>query len=291
MGYIVSLIPELPSLWPDADTPISEPTEPCPVHPPCTMTSQTVATSPANQARTTIGVGEEVDIDIHGNPAAIVKVGGGTITANSGNYTTLTAGDDAEDITITATGNGCGCVSSITFHVVRPANWTMKRKSGTNLKHTNGQPDCGWQATLYLHPNNVNFYNVEVREMDSQSVATGSYNPSNHGDWHGSYPPPERVSSWLPMVDHTDADGSVMGGHDNIYSGYPGTNVTGTAPPFVVGSYYWPISWQWKVASLTNVHTFAEVRQEHEIFADGRCESRKGGHTESCLYSDPTSSP
>jgi hypothetical protein len=32
------------------------------------------------------------------------------------------------------------------------------------------------------------------------------------------------------------------------------------------------------------------VRQEHEIFADGRCESRKGSHTERTMYNDSASS-
>src|SRR2546425_4139778 len=105
---------------------------PCPTH--CTITSQTVATSPADRTRTRIGVGEEVDLTVNPAPATwAITSGSGTLTPNSGSQAKVrfTADDKAGSVTITATGSGCSC--TITFTIVAPSDWTMKRQPGTNL--------------------------------------------------------------------------------------------------------------------------------------------------------------
>lgn len=286
--------PSQPSTTPGASNPASGTQQPC--HPACTLTSQTVATSPSNRARTRIGVGEEVTLTVTGNPATWSKSGDGTLSPNSGTQAsvTFTAGESAGSVTITATGSGCSCSNSITFTVVEPSSWKMKRKSGTNLKHTNGRPDCGWTGSMYIQPTDVNFYRVETREMDSQAVTTGSYGVFNNV-WHGNYPLPDRASSWLSVGSHTDADGSKVNMIDNIYSGDPAAAANpappATPPPFVVGTMYFSIVFQWRVTGSATNNSFSAVRQEHEIFSNGRCESKKGGHTESSMYNDPTSTP
>jgi hypothetical protein len=235
-------------------------------------------------------VGEEVELTVNPGPATwAITSGSGTLNPSSGSNTkvTYTADDKAGNVTITATGSGCSC--TITFTVVEPSNWSMRKKAGTNLKHVNPRPSCGWKGIKYLHPNDVNFYRLETRELDSKSVATGCYNPSHHDKYHGNYPPPDRAGPWITIVSHTDTDGSGYGGTDTVYSGYPSPSATGTAPPFTTGNYYWPIVQQWRVVGLTTVHSFPTVRQEHEIFADGRCESRKGGNTEHTMWNDPDS--
>lgn len=276
-----------PTPSPPIPTPPTTAVAPCT----CIITSQTIATSPTNRARTRIGVGEEVTLTVSPGPATwTITSGTGNLSPSSGSHTTVTftADDNAQTVTITATAAGCTC--SITFTVVQPSVWTMKRKPGTVLKHTLGRPDCGWLGIPYVHPVDVNFYRVEIREQDSLSVATGSYNPSHHGKYHGNYPLPDRVSSWIPIIAHSTTDGSVVGGEDKVYSGFPSTSATGTAPPFTTGNYYWPITWQWRVGTGT-VHTFGAVRQEHEIFADGKCVTSKGGHSEHTMYNDPTGTP
>ena len=285
--------PPPPSTTPGGSTPTGGGTQPC--HPTCTLASQTVATSPANRARTTIGVGEEVTLTVTGNPATWTKSGGGTLSPNTGTRTsvTFTADDNAGSITITATGSGCSCVNTIAFTIVQPANWTMKRQSGTNLKHTSGRPDCGWTGNEYIHPNDVNFYRIEVRELDSQPVRTGSYlaAPWTTPIWHGGYPLPDQAGPWLTAGNHTDADGTKINMIDDIYSGDAGAAATGNAPPFTVGTMYFPITFQWHIVGNSTNHNFSVVRQEHEIFSTGKCESRKGSHTEFSMYNDPTSTP
>jgi len=260
----------------------------CPT--PCTITSETVATSPANRARTRIGVGEEVDLTVSPGPATwAITAGSGQLSPSTGSHAKVrfTADDAAGTVTITATGSGCSC--TIIFTIVEPSGWTMIQQPGTHLKHVAGRPNCGWKGIAFFHPDDVNFYRMEDRELDSLSVATGCYNPSHHGKYHGNYAPPDRASGWFPMTRHT-ANGTTDDGPDEIYSGYPPTSATGAAPPFTAGKYYWPITWQWRVVGSSNIHNFPVVRQEHEIFPDGKCESRKGGHTEHCMYNDAASS-
>ncbi len=268
----------------DGGTPSKTPVKTCPKA--CTITSETFRSSPANRARTKIGVGEEVTLTVTPGPATWTVAGAaGTLTPNSGSHSsvTLTAQDVAGSVTITANAAGCSC--AITFTVVEPANWTMKRVSG--IKHANGRPDCGWQGNFYIHPNDVNFYNVNIREKDSQAVTTGSYNVFS-GVWHGNYPPPDQASAWLSLTSHTDADGTKAAGTDSVYSGDPAA-AAGAAVPFNVGTMHFPITLQWKVGTGA-AKNFPIVRQEHEIYANGACESRKGGNTERKLFSEPTSS-
>ncbi|NNE65654.1 MAG: hypothetical protein HKN33_03735 [Pyrinomonadaceae bacterium] len=284
--------PSPPSGTPDASKPADGAKEPC--HTPCKLTSETGATSPADRTRTKIGVGEEVNLTITGNPAKWeITSGDGTLSPSTGTHSSVvfTAAEKNESVTIKAKCSGCDCEETITFNVTRPTSWKMVRMPGTNLRHNKGRPDCGWQGNMFVQPNDVNFYNVEIREKDSLSVATGSYKPSHHGKYHGNYPKPDRVSAWFALSSHTEADGSELGGEDTIYSGYPNFAATGKAPPFKVGKYYWEIVMQWKVSGSTDVHDFPTVRQEHEIFSDGKCETSKGGHSESSMYNDPTSTP
>lgn len=280
--------PSQPSTTPGSSQPAGGTSVPC--HPACSLTSQTVATSPSDRARTKLGVGEEVTLTVTGNPATWTISGGGTLSPSSGTHSsvTFTADDNAGSVTITAAGSGCSCSNPITFNVVRPANWTMKRKTGTNLKHSAGRPDCGWKGIVYLHPDDVNFYNLQICEEDSQAVATGSYSVFN-GVWHGRYPPPDRLGPWIPIVSHSDADGSGYGGTDTVYSGDPQASRTGSAPPFTTGNMHFPITRKWRIGGTGTAHDFPVVRQEHEIFANGRCESNKAGNPEHTMHNDPPS--
>ncbi len=269
--------------------PQAAPPPPSPA-PTATINSQTVARSPADRTRTKIGVGEEVRLSFSLGEAAWSLSGAGELSATNGSQVTYTAADAAGTVTITGTGGGA--TASISLEVVTPANWHMYRKSGTNIHHTNNKPDCGYHTTLYLHPNDVNFYRLEVRETDSQAVSTGSFNSGAFANqWHGGYPLPDRVSGWLPANNHTERYGTSIGGHDHVYSGYPGTGAVGGAPPFTEGTKEYPIRWQWHVIGKRAVHNLSSARQRHVISAEGRCTSSKAGYTASALYSDPGSTP
>lgn len=256
--------------------------------PACTITSRTFVRYPTNRARRRIGVGEKVRLTVDPGPATwAVTSGTGRLSPNRGSHTivTYTASDTAGAVTITATGSGCTC--TITFTVVEPSTWRMTRQSGTNLQHTHGRPDCGWKGIMWVRPRDVNFYYVKTRELDSQYVGTGS-SAGATGDWHGSYPLPDRASDWFPIKRYIASRGSTDDVPDEIYSGDDGVAVTGAAPPFVAGSGHFPITMQWKVRS-GSAKNFPVSNQEDERFANGRCEMRKGGNTEHTMWNDPSS--
>ena len=130
----------------------------------------------------------------------------------------------------------------------------------------------------------MNFQWIGWREKDSTPATTGSYNifsTTKHGNYAGGF------SGWLGTNPHVAGKGTPADRPDTIYSGDPGPHA-GAAPPFTVGTMSYPIVWQWRVGTKSE-HSFGSVNQEHEIFSAGKCESRKGGHTESAQHSDATS--
>ena len=260
---------------------------PAPAKKAVTITSQTVATSPAVRARTRVGVGEEVDLTVSPDPATWTIISGrGTLTPSAGSVAKVTfaASDAAGSVTIKATAPSGD--ATITLTVVEPSSWSMERKPGSSLRHTAGRPDCGWKGIMYVHPDDVNFYNIETREKDSQYAGTGSSAGAN-GTYHGNYPPPDGASDWFPITRHAPGAGSTDDVPDTIYSGDDPT-ATGNAPPFNAGSGHFPITMQWRVGTGAPKN-FPVRNQEDEVFANGRCEMRKGGNTEHTMYNDAPS--
>lgn len=292
--------PKKPSPPANGPAPATPPgsTLPCQKNP-FKLVSETFATSPANRARTKIGVGEEVTIKT--DPTVNAKwtlSGGGKLRTANGTQTVFEAGDTAGSATVTATGAD-GCTATITFTVVEPSNWIMKRRPGTNKRHTQGFPDNGFQASFYVQPKDVNFYRVEVRELDSTAVTTGCFDATPHkGAKHGNYPAPDFASGdfGITMTNHTDADGSLVNMVDNIYSGISsvmasdGSKTPLATPPFTSGTLVFPITFQWRVGTGTRKN-FPVVEQRHTVTSDGTSTSSKGGHTESSFYTDPTTTP
>jgi hypothetical protein len=248
-----------------------------------------MASSPANQARTRIGVGEEVDIMIDSGRATWAISGAGTLTPSSGTVkqVSFTAGDTAGTVTITATKGSCKC--SITFTVVAPDSWTMVPANPGTVKHVHGHPSAGFLGIMCVQPADVNFYAIQVRELDCKSTAFGSFNPSHNNVYHGNYPPPDRASEWISMGAHNDDDGTHSNGRDHIYSGWPPPSAVGTRPPFRAGIFDWSITWQWKVGDHGAIHNFSSQLQESEITADGKCKTSKGGFSVEANWDDPTS--
>jgi hypothetical protein len=236
-------------------------------------------------------VGEKVELTVSkGTAEWKIASGGGKLSPDRGKQAkvTFTAGDTGEDVVIEA-DDGEGCSAKITLTVVEPSGWTMRKKNGSNLEHSHGRPDCGWLGIMYFHPDDVNFGNMKTREMDSSFHGNGSYS-SFTGDKHGNYPGPDHASAWFPVVSHSETRGSTDNVPDHVYTGDPGPAQTGNSPPFTAGSGYFPITLQWKVGS-GSPQNFKVTRQEAEIFTSGKCESRKGKHTERTMHNDPTSTP
>jgi len=276
---------------------VGDPVQPChPDDPIPTLTSETYETSPADRARLRVGVGEQVTLVYAPTDATWTIAGDGAISFSDGDdpvaAITFTAGDRAGSVTITATGQYGAC--SLTFEVIAPSRMTLHKRSGTPLKHTHGFVECGFQAHAYLHPNDVNFYRVRIREKDSTATGTGSCAWAD-GQVHGHYTIPDpaggaNVSPWIDMVHHTERYGSSTGGWDTVHLGLSHGS-SGASAPFTAGEVHINVIWQWRVSGKTRVTNFPTIHQDHVASTDGRMQSRKATENRSCNVDDPTTTP
>jgi hypothetical protein len=240
----------------------------------CTITSQTLASDPADRSRTTIGVGEEVTLTVSPGPATWAVSGGGTVSPSSGTSLTFRAGDRAGCATVTATGGSGSC--SISFTVVEPSGIKMSRTS--LVRHKKGKPDCGFLARPYVLPDTVSFQNIEVREKNSKATATGYFSPFNNITHQ---PATQTESDWYTVQECCTGLGSPADCHDQIYSGY-------TNKPVGVGLMTFPITWEFRVGGGAE-KAMPDFEQRHEVTATGDCTTSKGGASETTHLNDEDS--
>lgn len=240
----------------------------------CTITSQAVATTPSNRARTKIGVGEEVTLTVSPGPANWAVSGGGSLSSTSGTSVTFTAGDRAANANITATGAGCSC--SIALTIVEPSGLFV-RQIGTGVRHTQGRPTCGFRGQAFVTPADVSFARIELREQKVTADATGAYT-----QWKGADHDPN--PQWGPVLATVDGAGTPDSLPDQIWSGDPGG-----AAPYAPGYLQWDIGWEFRVGS-GSAKKFTTAIHRQEIEASGRVTISKGGLTISRNLNDPTES-
>jgi hypothetical protein len=256
------------------------------------LTTETVITIPTDRSRRRIGVGEVVTLRCSSPVSGwdISPKGKGKVQTSGSNSAVLTAFDKAGNVTVIATtSNG---KNSAQFTIVEPSAFVMNRVAGTDLIHHNGAPDCGWLGRPYLHPVDVNFAAVSIRERDSQAVGSGPYKALT-GKWHGRYNPSDPkngTSQWfrIDASEYSVTDGSTLSPSvtDTIFAGIG--DGAGIKPPFTQCILSMPIVWEWTI-DRSKVHSFPKNEQKHEIFVDGKCTTSKASHKETTLYSDPDS--
>jgi peptidoglycan hydrolase-like protein with peptidoglycan-binding domain len=240
---------------PAPPTPV--PPTPTPPAPAATITSQTVATQPGSRARTTVGVGEKVDLT-HSAGSAAWTATAGTLSAASGPAVRWTAPDTAQTVAIQASA------ANLNFTVLAPTAVVMDRQPGTGVKHTLNQPDSGIQTRVFLGPDTVNFSEARYRELDVAGVSTpGVYSCNTFSTGHcgvgaGSPCPDKALSTTVTAGKGTL---SVLG--DCAYSGH-----CGTAPPFAAGSITVSIPYEYKVGTGA-FRNFFNVVQVHTLGVDG----------------------
>jgi len=260
-------------------TPTATPT-PTPTPKPtpyCWIDSQTVATAPANLARTKIGVGEEVNLTFSGGTATWTTTGG-RLSSDSGATVRFTAPDRAASITITATGSTC--TATIPFNVVEPSDVAQRQTPGTNVKHTVNKPSTGMKMDIYLLPDDVCFYNVETIEEEATANDTGVYALIDDKAHHPDTTPSTNSMTVVAGL------GTKCNGQDKAYSGYP----LGT-PPFAPGSRIWVIPTNFRVGGGA-WKLIKPVTQQHTLASDGTTltMSKAGGPSPAIQVSDSTSS-
>lgn len=128
--------------------------------------SETKSPTPSDRSRTTIGIGEEVNLST--DPATTVSwsvTGGGSVSETSGSSTKFTASKSPSNSTIRASVSSK--VIELQFSIIAPDGMTSTIGSEPSLG-TSGPPNRLIGAkTIYdcfVTPATVSFYNIELRE-------------------------------------------------------------------------------------------------------------------------------
>lgn len=203
-----------------------------------TLSHLTEATAQGNKdsTRTTVGVGEIVDLDgMPGN--TLWSVSSGTLSATNGGSTTFTAPGVAGTSKVTGTVENV--TLTLTFGVVAPSQITYQFASARTFPA--GLQGVGMWTTVTLLPINVSFYRVQYLELPSGATnVTGFFAtlpPSNLE--HPVNP------NWVGFTEANIANSSDYAGFDSV------------PPPWYSSEYDWniPIAWQVINSNATNVFT------------------------------------
>ncbi len=203
-------------------------------NPSCTLMLTDVDTEPQPQNRTTIGVGEQVQISSNGSNMIIATPTGTTDHLSSSRTpATITAGDLTDvntpgtiDVAVYGLGTK-GCQETdLTVTVIAPSQ-AYYFGDGL-LRHTQGLADIGFNSNVYLYPDSVSFAAVSEQEGSAMTTAT------NPGDWWCQSGPLTPAPGQPMTTTVVPGRGTLLSRTDNAYSGScPGNqfqNSVETAP-------------------------------------------------------------
>ena len=210
----------------------------CPVF---VVRSETVARQPADRARTSVGIGEEVRLSTDPSTSVTWTIAGddghmGTLSNASGATTTYTACDRAKGVTINAV-RSCSRSATIAFTVVQPDRGTLESPTDiSEIRPTTVK--AAFQATPCVLPATVSFMNCELRERTCAGLASGLF-ASDAGQMH------QDTGSWIPFTTTVDAHGTALAHNDTVstrmnISRFPHGGTTD-------GQFHWPIPWSVQV--------------------------------------------
>ena len=243
-------------------------------------TSTCHASTPTDKTRTTIGVGEEVDLGFSPSMASLPYNPSWTISAgslsglvaypNSAAGTTMTAPSNAANSTVTASIGK----ESVTF------NFTVLEPTG--IDHTDFIEYYAYSSTTlagagvhlrpYVAPLNVSFYRVQVIEVGEDASSVNGYftvhtPPSHIGNGADTPIQLNEDNSWDPNYDWAKS------------SGWPSPWASSGPPPYSGGSYTWDIPARWQVGAAGQTNTMTGWNQVHSLDASGTMTINKFGHT------------
>jgi hypothetical protein len=233
------------------------------------IVTETVATSPPDRARKTIGVGEEVKLSfVPALPSSIVptwtRIGDGDI---DGQKKVFTAPDHNATTTITANfGSGASC--STVFQTIEPSDILFENFYIDEA--TSGAPPgkkylcVRYGANVYFRPASVNFGKITVIEgfaaTQTEPGYFRDYPPSNHGQWSA---PRSLVSDGSIWVEGKGTKADWEGG-DCI----TGLTKDVCQYPLRDGYAWWDIDWSFCVGD-GQFKPFHTVRQDFRVIGSG----------------------
>ena len=238
---------------------------------------QCVATTPTDQTRTTIGVGEEVDLTACGAPGTVTwTTSAGTVSPTTGTSTTLTAPDRKATALVTASYNGGSCTKS--FSVIEPTAINMLR---VLVKHDYNTATIGMKPHVFVAPDSVNFGAVSVRELSANFLAGGVYTSLNNTTHGTTVSNPSTGKVWVTHGTWcVNDDECLVSG----FSTYDPAHGTGYAICSI------PCQWQCNSSAWVNFQNTSDQAGHSSGASSHQLTISKDGASWSCSVYDPTCS-
>jgi hypothetical protein len=210
---------------------------------PYKLVSQCWASTPTNRARTTVGVGEAVNVFFQPSLPINVNwtVSAGSLTSTSGPSTWFVAPSNAATTTITITASIGRQSVSIPFTVVAPSGVSATITSTRKQNIPVGVAGAYMHLNVTMQPTNVSFYRVSMLEVTNAATSVTGYFTSH---WPSPHDNVAGAGQWHPVGVDNLID--VANGMDTC-SYYGSSHLP---PPWSPGgSFTWPIPGQWKIGN------------------------------------------
>lgn len=236
---------------------------------PFQLVSQCVATNPPNQARTTIGVGEKVNMSF--NPPlptnATWSVSAGSVSLTNGPSTLFTAPSNAVTSVTVSAQVGQAKPYTMNFNVYAPTGIDHAVIIATNNiqgapNFTSGESGAEMVLNAYFAPTNVSFYRVSVMEVGENATnLTGYFSQFTPSQlYHSS------ANHWTPL---------------NQANNYSDLDSGTFSPPWSPGgSFTWNIPANWQVTGSGQTNSMANGwNQVFSIDSSGTVTIQKWGRS------------
>lgn len=239
-----------------------------PRHTKYVLTNICHAPVPADRQRTTVGVGEEVDISFPTLPADIPvawRTTAGGLSATNGTGITFTApSNGVPTATVTATVKGQEC--PIDFSVLEPGG-VDHADVIERYRYEIGDAGAGMHLRPYIGPTNVSFYRVQIMEVGQPATNAWGYFIAH----------PPGAHNYEAGADHFD----IQLEYDNHWTpdSYDRASSAVFAQTWANGGFTWHIPGKWKIG---NGHTNDLANSWDQVFTlseDGTVKVSKFGHT------------
>jgi len=258
---------------------------------PIKIETETIATQPADRSRKTLGVGEKMQIKLLPSDlpsvswnvsTTAVGVAEGTLSSSTGNPVIYSATDHASTPAVTfAVGpHGWRLNHDIDLTVIEPSGIAVL---GTVFPNTSeygvGDAGAGMGIAVWLEPDTVSFYNVEVMEVGMVSTDANGYF-TNTTVWPASYLDHSLQGANNPTK--VEEDNYIDGGKDPVTgTRYPTDQAnSGICPqPWSSGHFSWPIPAEWWVKGSSNRNPLPWSDQHFYIDPVGTVTIEKFNHT------------
>jgi hypothetical protein len=225
------------------------------------LKSQTEVSQPSNRARTKLGVGERVNLELKPVAGEWKASGAGSVKPDKGSKVVLTASGKPGKVTVTVTAQGQ--TEEIVFTVVAPD--TVHQDTASTEHYNVGVPNAGFHGQIYVGPDDVNFVNITFLEDEIGCDASGSW-AAKKGKGHGPNKTPLGFSDRVVR-----GKGTMANATDHCWSGYvPGLKLTDWT-----GEMTFRIPWNYQCNGQSG--RIATVVQTTSTTKDGTTRTDKAG--------------